>query len=116
MSSDTTGMESRDRGPLYSTRADEPEAASLLDHFVLGLAERIDMLQDADAAHELGALIRGAAMLAQEAEQAGHAVLAAVAVRLADVARQGKAEDAHSELVELTDVAQRVRRGHRGSL
>ena len=108
-------MDERRQGPLYSTRADDPEAAAQLDRFVLDLAERIDLLQDADAAGEIDVLIRGAAQLSQHARDAGHETLSAVALRVADMAREGKADDAHADLVELTAVAQRVRRGHGGA-
>lgn len=109
-------MDVRRNGPLYSTRAEGPEASALLDAFVLGLAGCIDGLQDADAAGEVDELVRGAGSLAQQAAELGHDLLAAVALHVAEVARQGKTEDAHGALVELTDVAQRVRRGHRGAL
>jgi hypothetical protein len=106
-------MDASRPGPLYSSQADDAEAREQIDRFVLDLAERIDLLQDADAAGDLEELIRAVSQLAQDARGVGYETLATVSLRVAEVARQGKAEDAHAELVELTDVAQRVRRGHR---
>ena len=109
-------MDSRDTAPLYSRHADDPAAAEALDAFVVGLAERVDALQDADADGELEVILRDAERMAEDANAVGHDVLADVATRVADTARLRKAEDVHSVLVELTFVAQRVRRGHRGAI
>ncbi|MBW2270329.1 MAG: Hpt domain-containing protein [Deltaproteobacteria bacterium] len=109
-------MDSSRRDAIGSTDVDTPEAAAQLDRFVLDLAERVDLLQDADTAGDLDTLVRLASQLIDQARAVGHEALAGVATRLAEVARQGKAEDGHAGLVELTELAQRVRRGHRGAI
>ncbi len=103
-------------GPLYSSLSDDPESAERLDRFVLHLAEQVDLLQDAHAAGDLDAIARDAYRLAEISRDVGHETFAAMALRVADVAQQGKGEDTHAALVELTEGAQRVRQGHRGSI
>lgn len=117
MASDTAVMQGRDQqGPLRSSFADDPELAEPLDAFVVGLAERIDRLQDADAHAEFAVLGQLARELAADARAVGHGPVAEVALRVSSAAEEGKAEDAHAELVSLTELAQRVRMGHRGAM
>jgi len=102
--------------PLFSLRVDEPELAPALDAFVLGLAVRVDELQDADSRGELDLLSALARGLGHDAERVGHEALAMGAQRVREAAERGKAEEAHCELLELTTLARRVRLGHRGAL
>ena len=101
--------------PLYSTRADDPEAAAPIEAFVIGLAERIDALQDAEGRGDYAQIARAVARLATDAHAAGYEALAAVARDLAEAATQEKSEEAHGRLVELTGLSIRVRMGHRGA-
>lgn len=102
--------------PLFSARMDDPELAEALDAFGLGLAARIDELQDAYSRGDLDQLSAMARGLGHDAERIGHEVMATAAQRVRLAADRGKAEEAHCELVELTLLAQRVRLAHRGAL
>jgi hypothetical protein len=110
-------MGDRERAaPLYSTRADDPAVADGIDRFVLGLAERVDQLQDDELRRDWRALADAASDLGADAESAGYEPLTRQAAQLAACARAGKHEDAHAHLLALTHLAQRVRRGHRGAM
>lgn len=101
--------------PLRSSRAEDPEATARIDAFVIGLAERIDALQDAEGRGDFSAIAGEVARLASDAHAAGYEVLAGVARILEQAARQEKADEVHSRLVDLTGVSIRVRMGHRGA-
>ena len=83
---------------------------------VLGLAERIDLLQDTDRETDLARLAQLARELAADAEELGYEALAGVAQLVKDAALEEKSDEAHANLVKLTEVAYRIRLGHRGAL
>jgi len=101
--------------PVLSTRADDPEAAEALDAFVVGLAERIDGLQDTEASGDLASLADACRVLVAESAGLGYEPLAASASAVERACRAGDPGEAHKCLVELTEVSQRVRLGHRGA-
>ena len=103
-------------GPIHSALDDDPAHADAIDRFVFGLAEQIDGLQDQEAHGDLRALAERAAQLAEAARETGYPPLVRSADEVARAGRQGNAELAYKALVELTDVARRVRQGHRGAL
>ena len=101
--------------PIRSTQEDEASLAQDIDRFVIGLAERIDSIQDAELAgklHEVGALARG---LANEAERLGYPDMVASAMIVARGAGNDPQETLQESIIELTELAQRVRQGHRGA-
>jgi hypothetical protein len=102
--------------PIYSKLVDDPAYGEVIDEFVVGVAERIDHLQDADSKGDLGELRRLAAQLAIDARTAGFDLLADVAgaVEAASLDRAGK--PAHDGIVALTELARRIRLGHRGAM
>jgi hypothetical protein len=101
--------------PLVSTRADDPEIEERLDAFVLGLGETVDTLQDAEAAGA-HALLEGLARdLAVLAEELGYPLMAQGARRVAAASRERSPEAAHKAVSGLTELAQRIRRGHRSA-
>ena len=102
--------------PIFSSRADDPGLSEAIDAFAIGLAERIDRLQDADGETDLSGLAALAGDLAAEAEPLGYEPLARVARVVEAAARDEKAEEAHENLVKLTEIAYRIRMGHRGAL
>ena len=102
--------------PIFSSRADDPALAEAIDAFVIGLAERIDDLQDADGEVDLSRLAALARDLAADAEPAGYEPLARVARPVEAAARDEKPDEAHENLVKLTEIAYRIRMGHRGAL
>ena len=101
--------------PIRSTQEDVDELAEDIDRFVVVLAERIDAIQDAELADcpdEIASLSR---QLSSDAERVGYPVMAQSARSAAMAAEDGKIEAMQEQIVELTDLAQRVRRGHRGA-
>jgi hypothetical protein len=79
------------------------------------LAERVDELQDTEAAGDWTRLVERVTALARQADEAGFPPLSQSAAEVAEAARNRHAEYAHKALVELTYVARRIRQGHRGS-
>jgi hypothetical protein len=110
-------MASRERiRPIFSSRADDPELAEAIDAFVVGLAERIDHLQDAETEAQLPRLAAFARDLGADAEALGYEALARVARAVEAAAREEKSDEAHENLLKLTEIAYRIRLGHRGAL
>jgi hypothetical protein len=104
------------RKPIFSSRADDPEVSELIDEFMVGLAEQVDCLQDAEANSNLEELGTLTAALANKAEGLGFGVLAAAASDLQSCCHAEQLEQARDALIELTDIAKRVRMGHRGAV
>ena len=102
--------------PIHSAFDDDPAHAEAIDAFVVMLAERVDELQDLEQRGEWTRLIERAGALGHDAIQVGYPPLAHCAEDVARDARQGDGELVYKALIELTGLAQRVRRGHRGSL
>ena len=101
--------------PLYSTRADDPEVEERIDRFVVTLGETVDDLQDAEAAGSLEDLAERARALAASAEELGYAPLTEVAARIVAACGERNPEAARKGVVEATELAQRIRRGHRSA-
>jgi len=101
--------------PIRSTQEDVPELVQAIDRFVIGLAERVDAIQDAEVASVHGELGRLAGQLASDADRLGYPGLALVARNAVSAAADGKRDALRDAVVELTDTAQRVRQGHRGA-
>jgi hypothetical protein len=102
--------------PIRSERSGNPDLEERLDAFVLGLGERIDLIQEADLLGDLGAAGRGAEELAVEARDLGFPQLERAARQAGLLCRSGDAAGAHKSIVDLTDVVRRVRLGHRGAI
>ena len=101
--------------PIRSTQEDVAELADELERFVIALAERIDAIQDAEMAAcwpDVASLSR---MLAKDADRLGYPGMAQSARSVAMSAEDNKTEALQDAIVELTELAQRIRRGHRGS-
>jgi hypothetical protein len=103
-------------GPIHSRFEDDPSHTEAIEAFVVALAERVDALQDNEASGDWPRLISGLTELANAAERAGYPELAESAAEVARAARDRHTELAYKALVVLTDVAQRIRRAHRGAL
>lgn len=102
--------------PIFSTLEDDPSRSEAIDRFVIGLAEDVDQLQDAELDADLGRLGELATRLGQRAGNLGYQPLAEIATVLANACRDSKLEDAQAATIELTDISGRIRRGHRGSV
>ena len=103
-------------GPIHSSFEGDPSHAEAIEAFVIALAERVDALQDNEVSGDWPRLIVNLGELSRGAEQVGFAQLAQCAEEVARAARDRHRELAHKALVVLTDVAQRIRRAHRGAL
>lgn len=101
--------------PIRSTQEDVPDLVQAIDRFVIGLAERVDAIQDAELQTSLSELGRLAAALAGDADRLGYPGLAQVARNAVSASTDGKRDAVQDAVVELTEVAQRVRQGHRGA-
>lgn len=101
--------------PLLSERADDPDFEERIDAFVVRLGETVDELQDAEAEGDGAALAKRAEALGCEAETLGYPPLAEAARRVAEAAHGAALEAAHKHVAEVTELAQRIRRGHRSA-
>ena len=101
--------------PIRSTQEDVPELAQAIDRFVIGLAERIDAIQDAELTSAHPEIARLAGLLASESDRLGYPGLALVSRNAISAASDGKRDALQDAVVELTELAQRIRQGHRGA-
>jgi len=103
------------KSAIRSFLEDDPELADDIGAFVVSLAEQVDGLQDAEAAAEWEPLRDVSLNLAREADRCGFPGLSQIARGVARAAEDGKPEDVRAGLTELTEIAQRIRLGHRGA-
>ncbi len=101
--------------PLYSTLSHVSELSDRIDDFIVGLADRLDNLQEADNAGDLKEANRLAEELANEGVVLGFEPLADFAAAVVTACERADAETVHERLRALTEVVQRVRLGHRGA-
>ena len=104
------------RKPIFSSRADDPEVSDLIDQFMVGLAEQVDRLQDAECKGDVENLGALTSALADDAERLGFGVLAACAMDLQSCCQTGDLDDAREALIEITEIAKQIRMGHRGAV
>jgi hypothetical protein len=104
------------RKPILSSRSTEPEAAEQIEVFIVGLAERVDDLQDAEFKGALKELSTMAHTLESTAFELGFDLLAASASDLKRCCLSDSVEQVRETLIDLTEIAKRVRMGHRGSV
>jgi hypothetical protein len=102
--------------PLYSRLIDDPVWGEVIDEFVVGVAERVDHLQDADSKGDLAQLARLATELAMDARTAGFDLLADVAQTVEVACLEASRKRAHDGVVTVTGLAYRIRLGHRGAM
>ncbi len=108
-------MSERPPKAIRSLREDDPAVEERIDTFIAGLGERIDRLQDLEAGGDPNALRDGVLAFAAEALELGYPALAETARRVATACDEGSAEAMRKGVLDLTDVSQRVRRGHRSA-
>jgi hypothetical protein len=101
--------------PIRSTQEDIAEMAEEIDRFVIRLGERIDEIQDAELAGCIDDVAAYARILATDAERLGYPDMAQGARLVATSAEDRKSDAMQESIFELTDLVQRVRRGHRGA-
>jgi len=101
--------------PIYSSLGDDPAAGETVDAFVIGLAERIDTLQDAEAGGDLGQIAELTSRLIADAATAGFADFEKVGRQLEAACFEKDGKAARQCLIDLTELSQRIRLGHRGA-
>lgn len=99
--------------PLVSTLADQPDLEEPIDEFVVGLGERVDSLQDAEAEGDLEGLAKRAFDLAERAQALGYGPMADAATDLVAGCETRSADALHKAVEEITEISKRIRRGHR---
>jgi hypothetical protein len=104
------------RKPILSSRSDEPEAAEQIESFIIGLAERVDDLQDAEFKGDLEELSSMAHTLGTTALELVFDLLAASASDLERCCLSDSVEQVRETLIDLTEIAKQVRMGHRGAV
>ena len=100
--------------PIISLLVDDPRYDERIDAFVISLGERVDAFQDAELASDLDLLRKLGAKLAKESDTVGYPALAAAGRRVALACDDGP-ESIHKAVMDLTELGQRARRGHRSS-
>ena len=108
-------MSDRLQPPIRSTRDHEPEIEPEIDAFVFGLGELVDSFQDAELGGALSTLEQLAARLSDRATALGYAPVADSAQRIGAACGERNPEGIHKAVQDLTEIAQRVRRGHRSA-
>ncbi len=101
--------------PIYSQLEDDADLQDAINEFVIGLAERIDLLQDLHSAANFDRLGELCSETADDAERFGYPLLASVARVAVDACLESKAEASEEALLEMTELAQRIRDAHRGA-
>ena len=101
--------------PLFSSFADDPALGAAIHEFVLGLAERIDALQDAYSRRDFKDLAQIAGGLASHALRVGFEPVASCASQIETTSVAQELEPSYDALVELTELVCRTRLGHRGA-
>ena len=101
--------------PIFSSYAADPDLEERIDAFVIQMGERIDLLQDVEIDGDLLLLRELSEKFASEAHQLGYEPLAQTAERISAACLEQSPEAARKSLVDLTELSQRVRRGHSSS-
>ena len=108
-------MSGRDLPPIQTTRGDCPDLDPQIDSFVLELGSIVDAFQDAEVEGQREEIAALAHDLASRAIVLGFAPIAESARRVSEAVVERNREALHKAVVDLTEVALRVRRGHRSA-
>ena len=108
-------MSDRVQPPIRSSREHEPDLEPEIDAFVFGLGELVDAFQDAEIAGALTTLVQLSLRLAERAHALGYPVVADSAERIRSACEEQSPDAVRKAIQDLTEIAQRVRRGHRSA-
>ena len=108
-------MNDRALPPVRSSREAEPALEPAIDAFVFSLGELVDSFQDAEAANAIATLAQLATRLIATARDLGFAPVEDSAERIRAACGERNPEAVRKAVLDLTDIAQRVRRGHRSA-
>jgi hypothetical protein len=111
----TPRMNDRVLPPIRSTRDHEADLEPEIDAFVFGLGELVDSFQDAEAAGSISSLEQLAVRLETRALGLGYAPVADCAQRVRAACGERNPEALRKSVQDLTEIAMRVRRGHRSA-
>ena len=98
--------------PIRSEREHESGVEEALEAFILGLGGQLDDLQEAVLAQSWSQLGSLASKLAGTSAELGYPSLRETLVQAVGAAERSDAEAARKAVAELTELVQRVRRGH----
>jgi len=101
--------------PIFSSYAADPALEERINAFVIQLGERVDCLQDAEIDRDLMLLRELSEKFAAESRELGYQPLAQAAERVVAACLEQSPEAARKGLTDLTEISQRVRRGHSSS-
>jgi len=113
--SDMEAMPDAKDAPILSRLADDPSVGDAIDAFVVNLAERVDALQDCEMRGALSELSENAGALDADAAEVGFDTLSGAARSIREACGRDAAADARKAVEELTEMARRIRLGHRGA-
>jgi len=101
--------------PIRSLREDDPEVEERIDAFVARLGETIDGFQDNEARGDLHGLRELADELAEQAQTLGYPDLVAAARAIGTACGEDSPAALRKSVEGLTELSQRIRRGHRSA-
>jgi hypothetical protein len=104
-----------DEKPIVSLLVDDPVERPRIEAFVLGLSDSVDSLQDLEHGGDFHRIEESARALAAQAKGFGFPPLFFAAQDVGAAAALRDAKRTREAIVEFTDVARRVRLGHRGA-
>ncbi|MCP4038844.1 MAG: hypothetical protein GY733_18020 [bacterium] len=100
---------------IRSLREDDVEVEVQIDDFIAHLGEIVDHIQDLEAAGDPEVLARHVLELSADATELGYPALASATERVASACGEQNSDAVRKAVVDLTNISQRVRRGHRSS-
>jgi hypothetical protein len=103
------------RKPIYSTREEESQMHEEISDFVVRLAERIDTLQDLHSGADFDTLAHRSRGLSEQADELGYPMFAEAARLVAQACATDEPETAEQGLLEMSELARRIREAHRGA-
>ena len=101
--------------PIYSTLEEQSEMHEEISDFVVGLAELVDTLQDLHSGEDFGTLVQRSRVLSEQANQLGYPMFAEAAQGVVRSCEADEPESAEQGLLEMSELARRIREAHRGA-